>query len=225
MPAMADVANTIQILLQSNDGGDSNIQNSLYFTYSGSASATDLNTLLGVVASAWSATIAPQQPTNTHLTGITITDLNSKSGAKVGETLSIAGTNPNAGMSSGVAVCISGKEPYRYRGGHRRIYLAGATEQDLSDKNTWTTAFQSAIASAWTSFVAEIISAAPATMGALKDVIVHRFGPSSNAPVKMEGYTVKVKSVPLTTPVTRPITSYVCNPQVASQRRRNQQGG
>lgn len=225
MPALADVPLCIHIKITGNDGGDNNIQNSLYFTYSGTAAAADINTLMGVVVAGWSAQIAPQTANTYHLTGVEITDLNSKTGAKVAETVSVAGTKNGTPLTSGVALVLSGKESFRYRGGHRRVYLGGQLHEDTSDQNTWTVAYQTAIAAAWQAFVAEIISAAPAAMGALKDVIVHRYGPSAAAPVKMDGYRVTRLSVPLTTPTTHPISSYITNPQVASQRRRNQQTG
>lgn len=225
MPALPNVPLTIAIEIIGNDGGDNDIQNRLYFTYSGSADSTTLNTLLGVVASAWSANIAPLVSNTYKLTGINITDLNSKTGAKVGETVSIAGTQAFPPVTSGAAFVVSGHEALRYRGGHRRIYLAGVPANDLQDPNTWKSTFQAAAAAAWQAFVSAIISAAPAILGALKDVIVHRYGASAAAPVSMPGYRVTKLSVPLTTPITMPITSYSGNPQVGSQRRRNLQAG
>jgi hypothetical protein len=201
------------------------MQNALWFTYTGTAAATDLNTLMGIVVSAWSANIAPHYSTNGHLVGVEITDLNSKTGAKVGETVSVAGTQAGNELTSGVAAVVSGKESDRYRGGHRRVYLPSRNGNDLADANTWSVAFQTAISAAWQAFVNQIISAAPAALGALKDVIVHRFGATAGSPVLATSGKMRLKSVPLTTPITHPITSYVTNPQVASQRRRNQQTG
>lgn len=223
MPALPNVPQTIEVLLNGSDGGGAQFQNAWYFTYTGTADQTSLNTLMGVVTAAWSAQLAPQVANTYRLTGVTITDLNSKTGAKVAETVSVAGTKNGTPLSSGAAMVVSGKESYRYRGGHRRVYLGGLLHEDLADANTLTTALTAALAAAVQAFVNEIISAAPALLGALKDVIVHRFGPSAGAPVKMDGYRVTRLSVPLATPITHPITSYVTNPQVGSQRRRNQQ--
>lgn len=225
MPALANVPLTIQIILTGNDGADANIQNGLYFTYTGTAAGTDLNTLMGIVASAWSSNIAPQTVNTYHLTRIQITDLNSKTGAQVQEQVSIAGTGQTPALTSGVAAVVSGKESDRYRGGHRRVYLGGQGTTHLLDDNTWTVAYQTALAAAWQAFVNQIISAAPAAMGALKDVIVHRYGATAGSPVLATSGRTRMKSVPLTTPITHPISGYVTNPQVASQRRRNQQTG
>lgn len=225
MPALPNVPQTIEVLLQGSDGGGATFQNAWYFTYSGTADQTSLNTLMGVVVAAWSADLAPHIANTYHLTGVVITDLNSKTGAKVAETVSVAGTLNGTPTTSGAAIVVSGKEPYRYRGGHRRVYLGGLLHEDLADANTLTAAFAAAMSAAVAAFVASIISAAPALLGALKDVIVHRFGPSPLAPVRMDGYKVSLKSVPLTTPITHPISSYATNPQVGSQRRRNQQTG
>lgn len=224
MPALANVPLTIQIILTGNDGADANVQNSLYFTYTGTAAGTDLNTLLGIVSAAWSANLAPQTINSYHLVRIQITDLNSKTGAQVQEALSIAGTVVGTPVTSGAAAVVSGKESDRYRGGHRRVYLGGQETGHLLDNNTWTVAYQTALAAAWQAFVNQIISAAPAAMGALKDVIVHRYGATAGSPVLATSGRARMKSVPLTTPITHPISGYVTNPQVASQRRRNQQG-
>lgn len=225
MPALPDVPTTIEVMLNGSDGGGATFQNAWYFTYTGSADAATLNTLIGIVVTAWSANIAPQVSSQYRLTAVTITDLNSKTGAKVSESVSVAGTQAGQSFTSGAAMVVSGKESYRYRGGHRRVYLGGLVGTHIADANTLSTAFQAALAAAIQAFVNEIISAAPALLGALKDVIVHRFGPSAAAPVSMPGFKVKRLSVPLTTPITHPITSYVTNPQVGSQRRRNQQTG
>jgi hypothetical protein len=223
MPALPDVPLTIRIRLTSIDGGGAQMQNFMYYTYTGTAAATDLNTLMGIVVSAWSTNISPHYSTNGHLTGVEITDLNSKTGAKVAETVSVAGTQAGNELTSGVAAVISGKESDRYRGGHRRIYLPSRNGNDLADANTWSVALQSAISAAWQAFVNQIISAAPAAIGAMKDVIVHRFGATAGAPVLATSGRARMKSVPLTIPITHAITSYATNPQVASQRRRNQQ--
>lgn len=226
VPALPDVPDTIEVVLTGNDGGDNNITNKYYFTYTGTADATSLNTLLGIVASSWSANIAPMVHQQYHLTQIVINDLNSKTGAKVAETVNIAGTRPGTGIqASGVAAVVSFKEPLKYRGGHGRTYLGGLLHEDAADANTWSTVFQAALQAAIEAFIAQIISAAPAALNALKHVIVHRFSKTGVPPVRMDGYKVTALSVPLNPPVTHAVTGYVCNPQVASQRRRNQQTG
>lgn len=224
--ALPPVPDTIEVTLVGNDGGDGNIQNKYHFTYSGTADATSLNTLLGIVATSWSANLAPHLPSTYHLTSITINDLNSATGAKVGESLSIAGTlTPGTALTSGAAAVLSLQTSLKYRGGHGRTYLGGMVKESTADANTWTTVFQAALQAALAAFINEIISAAPALLGALKHVIVHRFGKTAGSPVAQAGFKVTAKSVPLTTPFTMPVTGIVTNPQVASQRRRNQQRG
>lgn len=225
MPPLPVVPSCIQIKIVGNDGGDNNITNGQYLTFSGSASATDLTTLMGIVVAGWSANLAPHHTTSYHLTQVKITDLSSKLGANVGETVSVAGTQTGNELTSGTSAVISRKESDQYRGGHSRVYLGGRNGNDLSDANTWSVAFQTAISAAWQAFINEIISAAPAAMGALKDVVVHRFGASALPPVHMDGYKVTKKSIPLNPPIIHPTTGYTTDPQVASQRRRNQQFG
>lgn len=167
--------------------------------------------------------MAPHMIGNQLLTSITINDLNSNTGAKVAEQLSIAGTASGTRLTSGVALVISKKESLKYRGGHGRNYFAGMTEGSSSDPNTWSSALQTAMATAWSTFISQIISAAPAALGALKEVVVHRFGKTATAPASTSEYKVIPRSVPLTNPIVSLVTGYVVNPQVASQRRRNQQ--
>lgn len=224
MPAQADVAKTIRIKLTGSDGGGAQINNSYYFTYTQTADATNLNTLLGVVVSSWSANMAPHLPPTYHLTGVDINDLNSKTGAHVAETVSVAGSGAQVQeLTSGAAGLVSLKEGLKYRGGHARTYLAGMCKENTADANTWTTAFQAALSAAVAAFISSIISAAPALLGSLVHVVVHRFGDAAGGPVLATSGRMRFKSVPLTTPITMPVTGYATNPQVASQRRRNQQ--
>jgi hypothetical protein len=226
MAAQADVPLTIRIKLTGSDGGGAAIDNGYYFTYGQNAAAADLNTLLGIVATSWSASIAPHIVPTYHLITIDINDLNSKTGAHVAESVSIAGSAAQATeLSSGACGLVSFKEGLKYRGGHSRSYMGGMAKENLSDANTWTVAFQAALSAAVQSFANEIIAAAPAALGALRQVVVHRYGDTAGGPVLATSGRMRYKSVPLTTPITMPVTGYATNPQVASQRRRNQQGG
>jgi hypothetical protein len=215
----------MRIRIIGNDGGYPKITNRQYLSFSGTAAATDLNTLLGIVATSWSANLASHHTASYHLVQIEITDMSSKLGANVGEQLSIAGTAAGTETASGTAAVVRRDESDQYRGGHSRVYLGGRITSDLADENTWTVGFQTGIAAAWQAFVNEIISAAPAALGALKDVIVHQYGPSALPPMSEPGYKITKKSIPLNPPVIHPTTGYTTNPQVASQRRRNAQTG
>jgi hypothetical protein len=224
VPAQAPVVKTIRVKLTGSDGGGAQIDNSYYFTYTQTADATSLNTLLGIVASSWSANLATHLPPSYHLTGIDINDLNNNTGAHVAETVSIAGTsNSVTELTSGAAAVISLKEGLKYRGGHSRSYLGGMVKENLADANTWSTVFAQALSAALAAFIAQIISAAPALLGSLAHVVVHRFGDTAGGPVLATSGRMRYKSVPLTNPITMPVTGYATNPQVASQRRRNQQ--
>jgi hypothetical protein len=225
MPARPIVPLTIKVTLSGSDGGGAIIDNSYYFTYTQSADAANLTTLLGIVASSWSANISTHLPATYHLNTIDIEDLNSNTGAHVAETVSIAGTaSPGTELSSGACGLVSFKEGLKYRGGHSRTYLGGMIKENLADANTWSSVFQAALSAAISAFINQIISAAPALLGALKHVVVHRFGDAAGGPVLATSGRMRYKSVPLTNPFTMPVTGYATNPQVASQRRRNQQG-
>jgi len=127
-------------------------------------------------------------------------------------------------MTNGAAVVISHETSRKYKGGHSRTYVAGMPRQSLSDGNTLSTLGATALLSAWNAFItAFITTAVPAAVGALQQVVAHRYGKTATAPVLSA--STGVRSVPLTTPFTDPITASVINPQLGSQRRRNQQAG
>jgi hypothetical protein len=222
MPPLPVVPNVMKFKLTYSDGSNTNVENQFYLKYSGSVSATDLATLLNTIGIAWSAQMAPLTGPWLVLESIEGTDLGTKTGAQAVEDVSIAGTNTSTNkLSSGAAAVISKLESDQYRGGHSRNYIPGIPDASLQNSNTWTAAFQSALAAAWSNFIHELITTSvPAAMGTLQDVVVHRFGQTAGSPVIVNG---KLKSVPLTTPVVHLVTGYRTNPKVASQRRRNQQ--
>jgi hypothetical protein len=222
--ALPFVPLTLQVQLIYTDDADSDIRNMLYFTYTGSAAATDVATLAGKFKTSWGSNVAPQICETTALEEVFITDLNGANGAQVVDGLaSVAGANASSGVTSGAAFIISNLASYHYRGGHSRNYIPGAIVGGLADKNTWTTAYQSAMISAWSAFIKEITSATIGGLGTLAQVVAHRFGKTATAPVSVDGYKLTPLSVPLSDPWTEKVTAYRSNPQVGSQRRRNMQ--
>jgi hypothetical protein len=223
MAQLPPVPKCIQFQLLYSDGADTDVRNMLYFTYTQTLSGTDLVTLCNNVMTEWGTNVAPHCVNTLLLEGVAGNDLSSDLAAQaVNSHPSVPGTGTGVPLTSGAAFVIGYETALKYRGGHSRNYLPGMPNTGLLDANTWTTTFQTAILNAWTAFLSGIVqTAVPVAVGTLQHVVAHRFGKSADAPV-LGGSSV-TRSVPLADPFTTPVTAVRTNPQVGSQRRRNQQ--
>lgn len=223
MPPLPPVSFALHFRLLYVDFGNTNVQNNLYFTYSQTMSNTDLTTLCNSMVTRWTNHIGPQVSQNLTLFGVVANDLTTSTAAQGASTVpSIGGALAGPELSNAAAFVISNETARRYRGGHSRVYLPGQMQSHLADGNTWTTAFQTAMLQAWNAFISEFITTAvPAAVGTLRQIVVHRYGRTSTSPVS----TVDddSPSVPLTNPYFDLVTASAANPNVGSQRRRNQQ--
>ena len=208
MAPLPPVPKTIQFQLVYTDGTNTNVRNMLYFTYTGTVSPTDLVTLCNNLKTEWNTYMAPQTNTSVHLLNVYGNDLASPTGAQgVDSNVAYPGTMAGAALTSGCALCISHETGLKYKGGHSRVYLPGQTQINLLDANTWTTAFQSAILTAWTSFISHFLSTlVPAAVGSLQQVVAHRYGRTPSGPGGPPDSDLP--SVPLTSPYTTPVTAY-----------------
>jgi hypothetical protein len=120
-----------------------------------------------------------------------------------------------------VSAVVSGHVALRYRGGHCRVYIPALANGQLTDSNTWSTTFQATLFTAWTGIMSDLMSSPPIAVGALSPVAVHQY--SSNHADFPDGVPTTKPPWPLADPTTYAITSWSVNPQVGSQRRRNQQ--
>jgi hypothetical protein len=224
MAALPPIPNALQMQLIYSWGSNTDIRNILYFKYSGSISSGDLLTLVRSMKTSWTAHMAPQTVTDCFLTTVFGNDVASNLGAQaIDGNPAVAGTAAGTRTTAGAAFVIGNETALKYRGGHSRTYIPGMPESNTSDSNSWTTVAQQAMLTAWSAFIqAFITSAVPAAVGSLQQAVAHRFGKSATAPVLAAD--TDVPSVPLTSPFLQVITAYRTNPQVASQRRRNQQG-
>jgi hypothetical protein len=200
-------------------------RNILYFSYTQTLSAADLGTICNNIATQWGSHMAAQTLSSWGLEGVGASDLSSQTAAQNGSTgATIPGTATGGLVGAAVSFVISNETARKYRGGHSRNYLPGIPQADLSDSNTWSVAAQTAILNAWTAFLQGIVTVGvPAAVGVLQHVVAHRYGKTAGSPVSASAPSTL--SVPLTNPFFDQITAYKTNPQVGSQRRRNQQTG
>lgn len=225
MTAMPPINKAIEFTLFYNDQGNANVQNKLWLTYSSTLALSDLVILCNNIMTSWGAQFAAQVVPGCSLEGVTGNDLSSMTAPQgVSTHAPIAGSNGGQNIPNGSCGVIAYETNLKYKGGHGRVYVPGLPRNSLSDGNTWTTAARAAIQAAWAAFITEVTGVAvPAAVGALTHVIAHRFGKTAGSPVLSSSSSLK--SVPLTAPFTTPVSSYFMNPQVGSQRRRNQQAG
>lgn len=225
MTALPPLPKVIQFKVFTNDNGNTNVQNILYFRYTGNVGSTDMQTLCNNLFTDWVTALFSHLVNTNHLLGVTGNDLSSVTAAKSASTAAVAtATAVPPGVTSGAAFIIGHETSRKYKGGHSRTYLTGLPVSSLSDGNTWSAAAQTTILSAWNAFVTAFTSTlVPAAVGQLIQVVAHRYGASPTAPV-LAGVSAS-KSVPLLTPFSDDVTASIANPQVGSQRRRNQQVG
>jgi hypothetical protein len=198
-------------------------QTSFYTQYSGNLSGADAATLLTTLGSSWGTHFAPITATPYQLALVRVIDLNSQSGVVVQQAAVHTGSAAGTPLTAGTALVLSAKIPYRFRGGHPRVYIVGMPQSDLADSNTWNATFLPTVATAWTSLLADMNALAITNVGTLQYIYWHTH--SSNKADFPGGVPTTKPPWPLATPVPHLISSWNANPQVASQRRRNQQGG
>jgi hypothetical protein len=224
MAPLPPVPKTIQMQLIYTWGSNTNIRNLLYFTYTGSIGSSDLTSLCRSMKTQWTNHMASQTVGDCSLAEVFGNDLASSLGAQaIDGNPPVPGTNAGTRTTAGTAFVVSNETALKYRGGHSRTYIPGMPEANTTDSNSWSNTAQQAILSAWTAFISAFITTAvPAAVGTLQQVVAHRFGKTPNAPVLAAD--TDTPSVPLTNPFVTLVSGYRTNPQVASQRRRNQQG-
>jgi hypothetical protein len=222
MPPLPSPGKVIRVTWTFTDGSDTDVLNRQYYSYSGSVSATDATAVATTLGNGWLGAMAPLVTTNFILQDITVTDLATATGTEVNTPMSHAGTNVGTKLPSSTCFVVSGLIARRYRGGHPRYYITGFPESDLANSNTWASASQTAILSAWQSTVTDLVTGPPADMGIVGPVNVGYYSGFTSI---QNPITKRYRNVPtlLTTPHVDPITSWRANPKVASQRRRNKQ--
>jgi len=198
------------------------VVNSVYFKYTGTLNAADATTIINAGIGSWGASLGGHMCPNITFVALGLNDLDSRTGVQLAVASGARGTAVVPAVTSGAALVISGKVAYKFRGGHARVYLSGLPLSATSDPNSWSAGTITALGSAWNSHINSITGAATGATGAIQAVMAHRY--SKNPAELGEPPTfVTPKPLPIPNPSTFPITSWTVNPQLASQRRRNQQ--
>jgi hypothetical protein len=222
MPALPSPGKVVRCDLFFTLGANVRVRDRIFFSYTGAGpTVTDLNTLATTISAGWNTNMVPQTATSMTLTGITLTDLASASGAQTVTSQNRVGTLAGTPMAAGVAMIIKFKIARRYRGGHPRYYHGGRVVADLSTSTTWLSASITSLVNAWIAFIAFCVNTPPASLGTLAHANVSYFSGFVNTTFP----TGRTRAVPRArvTPLVDAVTSYSGNNQVGSQRRRNLQ--
>lgn len=224
MPALPSPGKVIRTRLQFTDGTDTNILNTLHFSYTGTVSSADLTSFNTTLGTDWGSYMKAYITENVTLESITSTDLSSDLGAEVETAIGTTGTNSGTKMPSSVCMVIKLEIARRYRGGHPRNYLTGFPTSYLATADTWSTTEANDIVSSYGTMISALLADAPADAGTVGCVNVSYY----NGFTAVENpLTHRYRNVPTVreTPVVDNVNSFGVNYKVAAQRRRNQQRG
>lgn len=221
MGALPAAAKVVRFDFRQTFGSNTRIQDRIFLQYSGAMVIADLLTVLTTVRNAWNTNLAPLLHTSHVLTSVTGTDLSSNVAPQGVNSTTSTGTLAGTALPDGTALIIKFKINKRYRGGHPRFYMSGQQVGSLATPNTWSGTVITNFAAGFTNFIAACTNAPPAGVGTLTHVAVQYFsGFTVSAPPGKRAHNIPT---PLGTPVPYTVQSYVVNPTVASQRRRNLQ--
>lgn len=189
--------------------------NVLHFEFAGTHPSNAVcATLAGDISAAWGTHMAPECPSPTQLTKVTVTDLTSDTSGS-GEWLgNIVGTRGDDGIPANAAMLVSYPATLRYRGGHPRQYLYIGGNADFEGSAKWSTLFTAEGESHWRAFLAAVegLSASGTALGSFGAIRYYgKFLPNSGPP----RYRL---DTPL--PMVIDITQAVTAQEIASQRRR-----
>lgn len=222
MPALPSVSKVVRVDLFQTIGGNTRVRDRIFFSYTAAGpSAADLTTFLTTVANSWGTNLSALQCTNCSLTSLEATDLTSATAAQQVFSTSKVGTASGQVAVTGAAAIIKFKIARRYRGGHPRFYFAGFQASQVVTPPALQSAFTTLLASDWGAFINGCIATPPASMGTVAHVNVSYFSGFSNKlfPSGREHPVPTLRG----TPTVDTVISYSVNPNVGSQRRRNQQ--
>lgn len=198
-----------------------------YFHYSGAApAAADLNAAATTLSTAWNTNYAPITSSGFVLTQIVLTDLTAQTAAQGTWSGSHPGTRVGTPMTANDCVLVNMKIARRYRGGKPRQYWPWGVAGDLNDTQHWGSGFITACTTAIGGFHTTAQAITWTSGGIAYAVNVSYYfgstavttGSATANPPNQRGHTKPTVRTNVPTP--DPITLFVPNARVATQRRR-----
>lgn len=215
----------VRVALIQSRGTDTDVVNRFFIQYTGSAgTSAGLNTACTSIATAWNTNLAPWMGTQVTLTQVVAEDL-SASTAPIGSALvSHTGSRTGTNLTAGQCVVVKNEISRRYRGGHPRTYLPAFTATDLTSANVWNTSSTSGLVTSWAAFITSAQSAINTySSGAGAQMVnISYYNGFHNVTSPTTGRVRSIPTLRSPSPVIDVVTSFAANPNVCSQRRRNQ---
>lgn len=182
--------------------------NRIYFGVSGTYpfSNAQCAALAGEIYSNWTAQMAGYALPNYEFLDVVVEDLSTGSsavGASTGS--SVPGGRSGVELANNAAVVLNLEIPARYRGGHPRVMLPPLAVGDMVTSNAWNTGVLAGVASAWGTFIGDVVgSSAAIAMGVTLECVV----------------SYRHANAPRITPVVYPVTTYVPRAKIGTMKRR-----
>lgn len=220
MGPLPPVPGVIKITLKYDVGTDHNVLNRLFHSFTGGpATQTDIDAFASHVRSSFAANMVSVMNSNISLVETDAEDLSTTSGVLGVDLTAVPGTLSGAANPAATSVVISRQIARRFRGGHSRIYFPGATNNELTNPETWTSAYVAGVLADFIAFSTDIDTFTSSSLNAVEPVVVSYFLGHTNV-LYPSGY---YRAIPTarSSPLVSPVTSYRVNQSVGSQRRRN----
>ena len=225
MPPLAAVPNVLRADFPFTYGEDVHALNRVFISYTGTA-PTDATctTLAGDLGVDWATEFAPYSTDQVTYEGCTLTDLSSSTAGQGTYANAVDGSLAVEPLGASTAFLGSMKIARRYRGGKPRTYLPIGGAGKLQDAQTWTSAFVADIQAALNQIIADIAvtSSGGCALGNLVNVSYYEGFVSSQNPITLRWRTIPKQRT--AGPLVDPVTSWVAETRIGSQRRRNLRG-
>jgi hypothetical protein len=194
--------------------GTHNWVNKYHINYSGTPPTTpQMNAYVAGANTAWNDGVALSCNVNVTMTKVEAIDLSSETGAVGVLDVTSPGTNDTAYLAANACALIDYDIAVRYRGGHPRTYLPAGSQEDLASSSTWDPDFVTALTTNFQTFLSGIENVTYDGFAFGGQCFVQQLVTVAS----IDYPTVPAWRVP---PVTRIITGFSVNPELASQRRR-----
>lgn len=139
MPPLQPVPHVLRVRLAGQIASVSPWNVLLHWNYSGTQpTSPQLNTICQAFADAWNVHLGPVHHTGVTLSTVEAWDLTSPDAAIGTAPVSHAGDLTGTALPAQVAVCVSWKVNYRWRGGHPRSYFPAGSSNSTTNQRNWT---------------------------------------------------------------------------------------
>lgn len=201
--------------------GNANIQNRVFYTFSGTLSPTDATTWAAYMMSSFitSGHVGAALSAALELSKVVVTDLTSNTGAQGVASTGVVCLGGTPSVTPGQALVVERRIARRYRGGHSRVYIPGMPYSQLTSAGTWVSTAPGAIAGDWEQWESDNCTHAPSAVGTVLPISVSYFAGFTNVTYP-SGRTRPVPKLRTGGPVKDQVTAWVGDPSVKSQRRR-----